>query len=226
MALSGSVNSGGSVGGSYIRIEWSASQNIGANTSTVTANLFLVLQGGTSISATENGNININGNQSNFSRGTTNRGPNGTHLLHTHTVVVGHENDGTKSFSISASFTSGWVTFGTLNTSGSWALDTIPRYAVITGYTRTGITDVAFTTNVTTDVTCDELQYSLNGAGWVTSGSGTFTSRSFTLSNLRSDFTHTIKVRVKRQSSQLWTESSTQNVVTLSQNNFMDIFEI
>lgn len=222
---SGSQRSGSGYGGTTIRYDWNSSTNVAGNYSTVNVSLYLELRNSTYFVATESGNINVAGNVSGYSRGNTSRGPNGTYLLHSYSVNIGHNNDGTQSAYIGGSFNSGFSSVGSFSVGQNWALDTIPRYPGITSFTRTNISDVGFTTNVSVDSTCDWLQYSLDGGAWTSVGSGTFTSRSFNLDNLTSGVNHTIRVRVRRQSSGLWTESSTATVATLPQNNFMDFFD-
>lgn len=221
MALSGGHNSGGGLGGSYLRIEWSASQNYGNNTSTISAVLKLVLQGGTSIAATESGDINIDGVSYGYSRGSTSRGPNGTHTLHSASRTIGHNNDGTRSFSIGGSFNSGWGGFGSLGTGmGGYTLNTIPRYANITSWSLNTVTEKSINVSVNTDSTADLVDYSINGSGWTRGYTGNFTSLTFTISGLQPATAYSIKVRVRRQSSGLYTESglrsATTNAVTIT----------
>lgn len=127
MALSGSVDGGAGWAGVYLRIVWSATQNIGANNSTITSNLYLVIPGSsTSINARETGGLTIDGNTSGYDNGNRYRGP-GTHHIKSHSVTIGHNSDGTRNFGSSGSFTSGFSSVGTLSVSGAWQLDTIPR---------------------------------------------------------------------------------------------------
>lgn len=215
MALSGANNGGGGFGGSYLRLEWSASQNHGANTSTISARLYLVLQGYTSISATESGDINIDGAQYTFSRGTTNRGPNGTHHLHSATRTIGHNNNGTRSFSIGGYFRSGWTTFGRINVGmNGWTLNTIPRYANINSWSLGGVTEKSINVSVSTDSTVDLVDYSINGSGWTRGYTGNFTSRTFTISNLQPATQYSIKIRVRRQASGLYRETGLKSATT------------
>lgn len=221
MALSGANNGGSSVGGSYIRLEWSASQNWGANTSTITARLLLVLQGGTSISATEVGDINIDGAVFGYSRGSTGRGPNGTHQLHAATHTIGHNGDGTRYFGIGGWFRSGWTGFGQINVGmNGWTLDTIPRYANVTAWSLPTVTEKSITVNVNTDSVADLVDYSLNGGGWVRGYTGNFTGVNFVIGGLQPATAYSVKVRVRRQASGLYSEtglrSATTNAVTIT----------
>ena len=226
MALSGTFNSNTTVGGSYTRLDWSATQSIAGNYSVVTANLYLVLTGGTSTNATETGNITIDGTVYGFNNGNQVRGTNSTTLIASASKTVNHNADGTKSFSISTSFTSGWVTFGTVTGSGTFTLDTIPRYATINSFTSSAVTDVGFTLNVTVDATCDQIQYSVDNGANYTTVAGDFTTKAIVVnSNLASNTTFPCKVIVRRKDSQLTTTSSVLNVTTLAQDNFMGFFD-
>lgn len=229
MALSGSVNGGGGLGGSYLRFEWDASQNWGANTSTINGRLYLVLQGGTSVSASESGNINIDGDVNGFSRGSTSRGTNSTSLIHSFSKTIGHNGDGTRSFGASGFFDSGWSSFPNLGVSGSWTLDTIPRYANITAFTLSPVTDEKITVNWSADRHCDYVSWwspQIDGGAHhdiPVSGSGGF---SISRDNLKSDTQYDFKVAVRNSASGLWTESNWLSATTLSQNNFMDFADI
>lgn len=115
-------------------LEWSATQNIANNTSTVTAKL--ILKGNYSYSTVQTGtvqkpvSITINGNKKS---GTSRIDIVGTgqKTLLTHSVTISHNSDGTKSFSLSATLDpqitwhGGWV--GSTSVSGSHTLNTIPR---------------------------------------------------------------------------------------------------
>lgn len=215
MSLSGAHNSGGSVGGSYIRISWSASQDWGANTSTINATLQLILQGGTSIVATESGDINIDGVSYGYSRGSTSRGPNGTHTLHTASRVLGHNADGTRSFSIGGSFNSGWSSFGSLGTGmGGYALDTIPRYANINSWSVGSPTEQRLTVSVQTDRAVDIIDYQVNGGAWTRGYTGSTANTSFNIGGLLPATTYSVKVRVRNQASGLYTESGVKSATT------------
>ena len=220
MSLSGSVNSATSVGGSYVRLDWSATQNYSANTSTITATLYLVLNGGTSVSGTHSGNITIDGVVFNYSFSAS-YGPNGTYQISTATQTVTHNTDGTRSVTISASYNQ--VYLGTLTCSGTWSLDTIPRYATITGATITS-NDVSVSASITTDTICDTISMSLdNGATYPYSTVIDFTSASITSSlNLPSETTYNGYISVKRKDSQLLTYYPF-TITTAQQNRFLSI---
>lgn len=103
------------------------SVNVNANTSRVVANLYYV---GNGLSWNNNSCawwININGSATSGSHGF---GKSGTQWLGSHAVTVGHNSDGSKWVSASASFATG-VSIGTLTTSNGITLTTIPRKSSI-----------------------------------------------------------------------------------------------
>ena len=116
-----------------LRLEWSATQDISGNYSTVWADLYIdSLQSWASVSdATSSAcAITINGSTKTFYNTSTLSGY-GSKKLGSHGVVVYHNADGTKQFTISAShnFDITWngSYVGTVNVSGSAWLNTIPR---------------------------------------------------------------------------------------------------
>lgn len=223
---------GGTTGHRYrLRVDYTEdSINTAANTSRVVANLYMYTSNeygwfdGTNPGCALNidgNNHTGNGNYTNM--GTGSSGVKAT-LIGTQTKTVTHNSDGSKTITISfnhlTNVSSGGQSLTPASGSFNFVLTTIPRYAVINSFTQDQVTDTSFRANVTVDSTCDLLQYSLDGGAWTTAYSGTFTNRSFTLDNLLSNRQYSVKVRVRRQDSGLYTESSTANVTTLVQNNF------
>ena len=116
-------------------VEWSASQNVGGNYSTVTANLYVQgTQGWSTIysgSVVKSVSLVINGNRKN---GTARIDINGTEkrLLLSHTVNVPHNADGSKSFRIEGMWNPQITWSGTYYgseewTRQDWILNAIPR---------------------------------------------------------------------------------------------------
>lgn len=141
MVLSGSVQSnfGGASGDDLgLRIEWSATQNIVGNYSTVTAHLYLMSNKSWSAvyaSANKEVTLTINGNTTSGSQN-AGIGNNTSKWLLSHTVRVYHNSDGTKNFNISGSFnlaitySGAWI--GYKYVGNNWNLNTIPRASVPT----------------------------------------------------------------------------------------------
>lgn len=134
MALSGTYTQGFTNNGAFrLRVVWSATQDISGNYSTVWADLYIdSLQSWASVydGTSSACNININGNNKSFSN-TSTIGAYESKKLGSHGVVVYHNADGTKQFTISAShnFDITWngAYVGNVSVSGSAWLNTIPR---------------------------------------------------------------------------------------------------
>lgn len=221
--MTGSSVSIGGVGNQYYFVDWQlASQNTTNNTSTINWQNYFHFT--TADAQLDNGDVvaggatryDVPGRVYNYSGNFTTR----DQAISSGTFTVTHNADGTYNLSVSGAIDV--YSTGTSSGSASWALPTIPRYATISSLTYTPVTDVGFTINVTTDVTCDLLEYSLdNGSNYTTGFSGDFTTKSITLSDKPSDTTYQVIVRVRRKDSQLKTTSSMTSVTTDTQNNFM-----
>ena len=124
---------------------------------------------------------------------------------------IGHNSDGTKSISfsfevwdnVSASYLPGYA-----SGSGSMALSNIPRYASITRFDlSSGLENIRV--DWSADVACDWISYKLNGGNWIDAGGTTFY-----INNLVPNTQYSVKIKVRRKDSGLWTESSTKYVTT------------
>ena len=123
-----------------LQAEWSGTQSIANNTTTITLNLYwmgLDKYGTTNTSATKDGAITINGNTKTFSgSGLAKLTGSQKRLVSTHVVVVPHNSDGTKTVSLSAYFdielTLSGKYFGRVNVSSTATLNTIPRATSLT----------------------------------------------------------------------------------------------
>jgi Siphovirus protein of unknown function (DUF859) len=138
MALSGSFYT--NVNSHWrLRLDWSATQNIAGNYSTVTAKLYWIgldSYGTTYSSATKDGAITINNSSGTFSgSGLAKLSGAQTKLIGSRTVNVYHESDGKKTFSLSAYFdaelTLSGTYYGRINVSGTATLNTIPRASTL-----------------------------------------------------------------------------------------------
>lgn len=120
-----------------------------------------------------------------------------------------HNNDGTGSFAMAMD---GWLYGGhNLSTNTVWqTLDTIPRYATITSHYVESTSLYGAVIHWETNVNCDAHQYSLNGGNWV----GASGWPAYSISGLSPNTYYTVKTRVKRTDSQLWTESGTLSFTT------------
>lgn len=224
MATSGRINSGGG-NSTYFYFQWQlAGQDVGGNYSVINWQAGINISGGAYwlSNAVKIYGTYINGG-GNVGSGTwSNQSGNGDHQLLSGSYTIGHNGDGTKNFGASIN---GWLYgYGDYGTSGSWDLPQIPRYANITGFYTSEVTDVGFKINTVVDATCNFLQYSLeDGVGWRDQYGGSFGSYGFTVGGaFPSNTNYNLRVRVRRQDSGLWTESGVISVQTLAQARSFD----
>ena len=137
-------------------------------------------------------------------------------LTNSHTYTVPHNSDGSKNCYIRATGNANF-SLGSFDTSATVTLDKIPIYATIKTFnvSDSDITQTSALFSWSTDVNVDEAQYSLNGGSWIRFAQPKSTSGSLSLSDLKPGTTYSIKIRVKRTDSQLWTESSTKSFTTI-----------
>lgn len=139
MALSGSLGNTFRSGW-RLQLEWSATQSLTNNTSTITSRLYLVSQKSwaTIRSSSSNGyRVNVNGE---VYTGTFNPSLSGNQkkLISTDTTTVAHNSDGRKSFSLGAyadlKVTLSGRYYGRVTIPNrTFTLDTIPRYSTLSG---------------------------------------------------------------------------------------------
>lgn len=134
MALSGSF-SGSILSGKYkLRVDWSATQNVGSNTSKVTCAFYLVQASSWSlnISSRTDNEATINGTKQTWtSVAVSNGGGKTTKLGSVTSGNITHNADGTKSITISAKFnieaTISGTYYSAITASATVTLNTIPR---------------------------------------------------------------------------------------------------
>ena len=102
MASSGSFSGSIRDGHYKLRVDWSQSKNVSANTSTITCKLYLVNDWSLNISGRSDNTCTIDGSAQTFSSPAISS--TGTHLLGTVSRTVNHASDGSKSLTISAVF--------------------------------------------------------------------------------------------------------------------------
>ena len=132
MALSGTISNSIHSGHYTLRISWSATQNITANTSTITAKMYLVLDPSWSLSIKSRSNTcTIAGVATTFTSPAISSNGGSTILLGTVTRTVNHAADGARNVAISATFnidaTISGTKYETITASATVTLDTIPR---------------------------------------------------------------------------------------------------
>ncbi len=136
------------------------SQNVANNTSNISVSVIAYWTGGSWNGTSKPGTVVIDGASYNFSS-TFNTGHtnSGNQTLYTQTVDIGHNADGTKTVSCSASFTTG-VSSGTVYASGSKTLTTIPRKSSLTVSDGTLGTALTLTINRNSDTFYHKIRYS------------------------------------------------------------------
>ena len=170
-----------------LRFNWSqSSQSIANNNSVVSWNLQLIASGGSiSSSASKSWSVNVNG--SNYSGTNTVGISNGqTKTLASGSTTIGHNADGTKSFSFSFSQQFdinysgvGWI--GTKSGSGSGTLTTIPRTSSVSSTNANIGENISITINRASSGFTHTLKYAFcNLSGTIATKTGS-TSVSWTI---------------------------------------------
>lgn len=134
--------------------------------------------------------------------GTSKQLYNGT-VVASGTKRIYHNNDGTRSFSADGG---GGVYTNAVNCtgSGSWDLDTIPRYANISNFSVSKRDETSVQFNFSVDSSCDWAWYSTdNGGSWHD------LPNSNIVSGLSAGTGYNFKLKVRRTDSQLTSESGT-----------------
>lgn len=198
MATSGSVDSGG-YQGRVLRFEWGTNSINSANNIRNIWYKVTAVGGSSSYYYHHNETVDINGNR--VYTGSD------SHQVYTNDVLAsGNMTINQSSTSTLTVEMHGGIYSRTdnINKTQSWDLDTIPRYANFTSHSisSTGLNSI--NVNWSADSNCDSVQYSLNGGSWVAT-SGT----SYTISGLNPNTSYSIKTRIRRVDSGLWTESGT-----------------
>lgn len=136
-----------------------------------------------------------------------------TLTIRTGSQTVSHNSDGTKSINYSFSVNDGSgqsYTCGNASASGSMNLSTIPRYAKAS-ISLNSKTVNSVKLNYSADATIDGIWVSKNGGAWE---SGYALTSPINISGLSPNTKYTLKIRVKRLDSQLYSESNSIEVTT------------
>lgn len=124
-SFSGSIHSGHYV----LRVDWTQTKNVSANTSTITAKAYLVNDWSLSINARSDNKVTIDGTAQAYASPAISS--TGTHLLGTVTQTVNHGSDGSKSLAMSAVFyiraTLSGTYYESITASANITLDSIAR---------------------------------------------------------------------------------------------------
>ncbi len=129
-------------------------------------------------------------------------------VLRSYTKTIYHESDGSKQVSIGGTHIPGnsWSTV-TISPQ-TITLDSIPRYANIIKFELSSELE-SINVDWGTDATCDRLQYSLNGSDWIN-----IEGNPFIIRNLSPNQEYNVKIKVRRQDSQLWSQTSAKVITT------------
>lgn len=202
MATNGSVDSGG-YQGRVLRFEWGTNST---NPSDNTRNIWYKITavgGSSSIYYHHNETVEING--TNVYTGSDSHAVTTNDVLASGNMTINQSSTLTLTIKMHGGI---YNRTDNINTEKSWSLDEIPRYASIShSLNSTGLNNIKI--NWSSDSTCDLLQYSLNGGNW-TNASG----NPYTISGLNPNTTYKIKTRVRRQDSQLYSETGELSATT------------
>lgn len=128
-SFSGSIHSGHYV----LRVDWTQTKNVSANTSTITAKAYLVNDWSLSINARSDNKVTIDGTAQTYASPAISS--TGTHLLGTVTQTVSHASDGSKSLDMSAVFyiraTLSGTYYESITASANITLDSIARASTV-----------------------------------------------------------------------------------------------
>lgn len=195
MALSGSFSGSIRSGNYKLRVDWSATQNITANTSKITCTMYLVQASSWSLNiASRTGNTtSINGASHSWtSPAINNSGGKTTKLATVTSGNITHNADGTKSVMLSATFkiqaTISGTRYETITASTTVSLNTIPRATqptVSASSVNMGSAVTISTPRASSSFTHD-LAYKFAGSDWKSIATGVGTSHSWTVPDLAS----------------------------------------
>jgi hypothetical protein len=201
--------------------DYTYTQNVANNSSTITVKAYADFRMDTNIIYSVNNGYSLGATIGGFTHSATeaNRSKyaNEVVLVGTWSRTFTHNSDGTKSIYLQG-YGYDWGAGGqnqqyTNNTLVTFP--TIPRYTSITAYTVTAPTTLGrISASWSVSNTCDLVEYSLNSGSWTTAQTGDRTSGSFNIDGLTPNTSYSLKIRVRRKDSQLYTESAVQNVTT------------
>lgn len=121
---------------------------------------------------------------------------------------IPHNSDGSKTISCTGGFYTG-ISPASFSASGSFTLTKIGRYANITTYALSDITQTSVRITWNADAACDSVAYMIEGKQWVY-----LTGLSFDVTGLDPGKNYKIKISVKRKDSQLWKDSAYKSFTT------------
>ena len=183
--------------GNYtLRVSWSAAQNVANNTSKITADIYLVQASGwpLNIASRTDNKITINGKDYTWTSPKINKSSGTTHLATVVSDNIAHNNDGTKSVSVSATFyirftrSSTGVYYEKITATATLNLDTIPRATTPTLSASSVYMGNTVTINLPRAVSSftHDLAYQFAGGSWGAIATGVATSTTWKVPDLSS----------------------------------------
>ena len=221
MALSGSVATSAyktDAGNEWtVVLNWTATQNVIKNTSTISWNITVGYTGSSTSSWVVIGEVRatIAGTEV-FYRDTDKRsnGYKNTQIA-SGTITVSHNSDGEKD--VAMKIEAGIYVWAISYTgSKTFTLNQIDRTAPSVTCATSNITSAGFKITGTSNVTADIWQYSLDdGSTWTQFSTTAGTTASITLTTLNPNTTYNVKVRARKKSNQVYGTSARKATKTL-----------
>ena len=216
MALSGSVTTSSSSNRS-VTVNWTATQDVSKNQSKISWKI--VGSGSASgwVRVSEL-RLTIDGSQEYYRDSSHHTDCYQGTKLASGTKTITHGNDGKKSFKIKIE---AGIYQWAINCSGegTFTLNNIPRNLDSISISERGHGYNYIQVNWSCSPARDYTQYSLNGGAWTDAGDTVASdgkSGWFNIPNLKESTKYTVKVRLRRKDSQLWSESNTLTITTAS----------
>lgn len=202
-------------------IEWTSTPNVQKNTSSVTATAYAKAKTNEWASDTVNSNftqkITINGDSVSENIRVNIESNMKPVKLISHTVTVNHDQDGSKSITISANCKLGTASYspGTGTASKSVDLDHIDRTAPTVSFSVSGKTQTSISLSAKANVSCKNWYYSIDGGdSWKLSSETAATSKTISISGLKPSTTYSIQIKAQKVSNLVEGKSVKQNVTT------------
>lgn len=215
MALSGSFIIPRTSGTQYLqgRIEWTATQSAVNNTSTVNAKMiFKRTNTGYTTYGTGTFNMNVNGTAYTTGSIAYSFGSSDTVVLNK-TLTIAHNANGTKSFTISASYSGDSPIGG--NGSQSFTLNTIDRNAPTVTFSVSDVTSNSFKISATATYSCNIWQYKIDSGSWTTFSTASSTTANKSITGLSPSTTYSVTVRARRTHNNIYGTSSAKSIKTI-----------
>ncbi len=196
-------------------LNWSATQDIIANKSTISWNIKVPTTSAPGYVVVSEIRAKINGTEVYYrNHDNHTNGYNGTQIA-SGTITVNHNSDGAKS--VAMSIEAGIYQWA-INKSGSatFALTQIDRAAPTVSLATSSITASGVTVTATASTTCDRFDYSIDGGStWTNFSTTSGTTASKAITGLTPNTTYSIKVRARKKTNQVYGSSAASSVKTL-----------